>query len=147
PDDYAAKTAKVWKDGLAAWGQQPDRIKRYRDAVDVSIYTPGSTAGLPLTVLRSFSAPAPELLNDGEAMRERVSSAASGLLALLGIEADPLQSREHILLSTILDRSWRAGQDVDLSRLIRLIQKPNFDKVGVMDVESFFPSKDRFAFA
>ena len=147
PDDYSAKMAKVWKDGLAAWGQPQDRIKRFRDAVDISIYTPASNAGLPLTVLKSFSVPSPKVLQDSEAMRERVASAASGLLALLGIDADPLQSQEHILLSTILDRSWRAGKDVDLSGLIRLIQKPNFDRVGVMDVESFFPSKARFAFA
>ena len=146
-DDYSTKMAKVWKDGLAAWGQPQDRIKRYRDAVDISIYTPASSAGLPLTVLKSFSVPAQVILDNNESMRERVASAASGLLALLGIDADPLQSKEHILLSTILDRSWRAGKDVDLGSLIRLIQKPNFDKVGVMDVESFFPSKQRFAFA
>ena len=147
PDDYASKIAKVWKDGLAAWGQPPERIQRYRDAVDISIYTPASNAGLPLTVLKSFSVPPEAILNNSESMRERVASAASGLLALLGIDADPLQSREHILLSTILDRSWRAGKNVDLGMLIRLIQKPNFDKVGVIDIESFFPSKDRFTFA
>lgn len=146
-NDYAAKMAKVWKEGLEAWGQPQDRIKRFRDAVDISIYTPASNAGLPLTVLKSFSVPAQVILDNNEAMRERVASSASGLLALLGIDADPLQSKEHILLSTILDRSWRAGKDIDLGSLIRLIQKPNFDKVGVMDVESFFPSKERFAFA
>ena len=147
PDEYAAKTAKVWKDGLAAWGQPQDRIKRFRDAVDISIYTPASNAGLPLTVMKSFSVPNEKILNDSEAMRERVASSASGLLTLLGIDADPRQSREHILLSTILDRSWRDGKDVDLGALIRLIQKPTFNKVGVMDVESFFPSKERVAFA
>ena len=147
PEDYSAKMAKVWKEGLAAWGQPPERIKRFRDAVDISIYTPASNAGLPLTVLKSFSVPVPAILQNNEAMRERVASAASGLLALLGIEADPLKSREHILLSTILDKAWRAGTDVDLGSLIRLIQKPNFDKVGVMDLESFYSSKERFAFA
>lgn len=146
-DDYAAKMAKVWKEGLASWGQPPERIKRFRDAVDISIYTPASNAGLPLTVMKSFSVPSDKILNDSEAMRERVASAASGLLALLGVDADPLQSKEHILLSTILDRSWREGKDVDLGGLIRLIQKPNFAKVGVMDVESFYPSKERLAFA
>ena len=147
PDDYSVKMAKVWKDGLTAWGQPIDRIKRYRDAVDISIYTPASNAGLPLTVLKSFSVPPAAILENSESMRERVASAASGLLALLGSDADPMQSKEHILLSTILDRSWRAGKDVDLGGLIRLIQKPNFDKVGVMDLESFYPSKERFAFA
>lgn len=147
PDEYATKMAKVWKEGLAAWGQPPERIAKFRDAVDVSIYTPASNAGLPLTVLKSFNVPGEATLRNNEAMRERVSAAASGLLALLGIDADPMQSKEHILLATILDRSWREGKDVDLGTLIRLIQKPNFDKVGFMDVESFYPSKERFAFA
>ncbi len=147
PDEYSTKTAKVWKDGLAAWGQPPERIQRFRDAVDISIYTPASNAGLPMTVMKSFSVPNEKILNDTEAMRERVAASASGLLTLLGVDADPLQSREHILLSTILDRSWREGKDVDLGLLIRLIQKPNFNKIGVMDVESVFPSKDRVAFA
>ena len=138
PDDYSVRTAKAWKDGLAAWGQPQDRIKRFRDAVDISIYTPASNAGLPLTVLKSFSVPGPAILQNNESMRERVASAASGLLALLGIDADPLKSKEHILLSTIFDRSWRAGKDVDLGMLIRLIQKPNFDKVGVVDLGKLF---------
>jgi hypothetical protein len=147
PDEYATKMAKVWKEGLAAWGQPPERIAKFRDSVDISIYTPASNAGLPLTVLKSFNVPSEATLHNNEAMRERVSAAASGLLALLGIEADPMQSKEHILLATILDRSWRDAKDVDLGTLIRLIQKPNFDKVGFVDVESFYPSKERFAFA
>ncbi len=146
-DEYAAKMATVWKDGLAAWGQSPERIARFREAVDFSIYTPASNAGLPLTVLRSFAPPGESTLNNSEAMRERVTAAASGLLALLGIESDSLQSREHILLATILDRSWRDGKEVELGSLIRLIQKPGFDKIGFIDLESFFPAKDRFAFA
>jgi hypothetical protein len=147
PEDYSKKMATVWKDGLAEWGQPPERIARYRDAVDLSIYTPASNAGLPLTVMRSFAPPGEATLNNTEAMRERVTAAASGLLALLGVESDSLQSREHILLATIFDRSWRDGKEVDLGLLIRLIQKPGFDKVGFMDLESFFPSKDRFSFA
>ena len=147
PDEYSAKMATVWKDGLAAWGQPPERIARYRDAVDLSIYTPASNAGLPLTVMRSFAPPGEATINNSEAMRERVTAAASGLLALLGIDSDSLQSREHILLATIFDRNWRDGKEVELGTLIRLIQKPGFDKVGFMDLESFFPSKDRFAFA
>lgn len=146
-EEYAAKMSTVWKDGLAAWGQPPERIARFREAVDISIYTPASNAGLPLTVLRSFAPPGESTLNNSEAMRERVTAAASGLLALLGIESDSLQSREHILLATILDRAWRDGKEIELGSLIRLIQKPGFDKIGFIDLESFFPAKDRFAFA
>jgi hypothetical protein len=144
PDQLAGQTAREWREGLAEWGQPPDRIARFRDAADAAIYTPGSGSGLPLTVLRSFAAPAPAILNDSDALRERTSAAVSGLLALLGIDADPLRSREHILLSHLVDRAWREGRDLDMAALIRDIQAPPFDKIGVMDLESIFPAKDRF---
>ena len=113
----------------------------------MAIYTPGSSAGLPLTVLRSFNAPPPSLVEDAEAYRDRVASAVSGLLALLGVDADPIASREHILLSNLLDQSWRNGRDLDLPGLIHAVQSPTFDKVGVIDLETFYPAKDRFALA
>ncbi len=145
PDQLAEQTAREWREGLADWDQKPERIAKFRDAADAAIYTPGSAAGLPLTVLRSFAAPAPAILTDGDALRERTSAAVSGLLALLGIDADPLRSREHILLSHLVERAWREGRDLDMASLIRDIQSPPFDKIGVMDLESIFPAKDRFA--
>ena len=145
--EFADKTAETWKKGLADWDQSGARIKLLQDAVDMAIYTPGSSAGLPLTVLRSFDAPPPSLVDDAEAYRDRVASAVSGLLALLGIDADPIASREHILLSNLLDQSWRNGRDLDLSGLIHAVQSPPFDKVGVIDLETFYPAKDRFALA
>lgn len=147
PDEYAQRTAQMWKEGLAAWGQDGTRIQKLKSAAEISIYTPASNAGLPLTVLRSFTVPNAATLQSNEAMRERVSAAAGGVLALLGIDADPLQSREHILLSNLLDRSWRAGRDIDLAGLIRGIQQPPFDKIGILDLESFYPAKDRFSLA
>jgi hypothetical protein len=147
PQQLAVKTAELWKKGLADWGQDGARIQRLKDAVDIAIYTPGSNMGLPLTVLRSFDAPPPSTRDNNEAMREAVTAAASGLLGLLGIEADPLKSREHILIASILDRAWRDGKNLDMAALIRSIQSPSFDKVGVMDLESFFPAKERFELA
>src|SRR5262245_45044705 len=101
PDVHAAATAEAWRAGLAAWGQDGARIERLRSSVDLRIYTPGSSAGAPLTVLRSFSAPARELVDDADAFRERIQTTVSGLLALLGIDADPLRNREHILLASL----------------------------------------------
>jgi hypothetical protein len=143
PDEFAASQAKLWKEGLAKWGQGPERIRRYCDATERVIYTPGSSAGIPITVLKSFAAPPKELLDDGDAFRDRIASAASGLLALLGIDADPVRSREHILLSNLLETSWRARRDLDLSQLIRQIQQPPFGKIGAVDLESFFPAAQR----
>jgi hypothetical protein len=145
PEEYSAKIAETWKKGLADWDEQPERIQLFKDAVDISIYTPGSNAGIPLTVLRSFAAPPQAIIDNNDAMRERVSSAVSGLLSLVGIDADPLKSREHILISNLVDRSWREGNDLDLNQLIREIQKPPFRQLGAFDIESFFPEKDRFA--
>ncbi|MDF0676182.1 MAG: ATP-binding protein [Nitrospira sp.] len=145
--DYARGQAELWTKGLASWQQDGARIQRLRDAADVAIYTPGSNAGLPVSILKSFAAPAADVREDAELLRERISTTVTSLLGLLGIEADPIQSREHILLSTILDRTWKREEDLDLATLIQAIQSPPVSKIGVMDVESFFPSKDRFALA
>ncbi|PIE25505.1 MAG: ATP-binding protein [Planctomycetota bacterium] len=147
PEEHARAVASTWKQGLAEWGQDGERIRRFRNSCDLSIYTPGSSAGLPLNVLRSFSAPAPGLLADPEALADRVLSSVSGLLALLGIDADPVQSREHILLSTIVQSAWQAGRSLQLGDLIRAIAEPSFDKVGFFDLESFYPARERMALA
>jgi hypothetical protein len=142
-DEFAASQAELWRTGLAKWGEGPERIRRYQDSVERTIYTPGSSAGIPLTILKSFAAPPPEIVADGDAFRERVASSASGVLALLGIDADPVRSREHIFLSNVLDTAWRARRDLDIPQLIREIQQPPFDKVGIMDLETFFPGGER----
>ena len=145
--DYAAATAAAWKQGLAEWDQAPERIGKLRNAAEVSIYTPGAETGLPLSVLRSFAPPAAALLADAGALRDRVGSVVSGLLSLLGIEADPIASREHILLSNILEGAWRAGLSLDMTGLIQAVQKPAFDKLGAFDLETFFSAKDRLKLA
>ena len=146
-DDYAARTAAAWRDGLAQWDEEPARIARFRDAVDIAIYTPGSDAGLPLSVLQSFAPPTGAVATDAGALRDRIGAAVSGLLGLLGIDADPLKSREHVLLANIFDHAWRAGRTLDLAGIINAIQKPPFEKIGVFDLESFYPSKERAALA
>jgi hypothetical protein len=146
-DEYAAAQAQLWREGLADSGQTGDRIRRLREAAEFRIYTPGSEAGQPVSILSSFSAPAPEVVAETDLLRERVSSTATSLLGLLGIDPDPIQSREHILLSTILDHLWRQGAAVDLAGVIQAIQNPPVDRVGIIDLDAFFPSKERFAFA
>ncbi|MGH8314011.1 MAG: ATP-binding protein, partial [Steroidobacterales bacterium] len=146
-DDYAAQTAATWKKGLADWGQSPERIGRFKDAVDVAIYTPGSNAGISLSVLQSFAAPTGILATDTAALRDRIGAVVSGVLGLLGIDADPLKSREHILLANIFEEAWSAGRSLDMAGIINAIQKPAFDKVGVFDLETFFPAKDRLGLA
>ncbi|MEZ4331663.1 MAG: DUF87 domain-containing protein [Myxococcota bacterium] len=147
PDEFAAKQAESWRTGLASWGQAPSRIERLAAAADRVLYTPGSTAGVPLSILRALDAPPPAVVEDDEALRGRVGSSVSGLLGLVGIDADPIQSREHILLSNLVERAWREGRNLDLASLIHQIQKPPIERVGVFELETFFPAADRAALA
>ncbi len=146
-DEQAAAMSEQWRTGLAEWEQPIERIAKLRDAADMTIYTPGSTAGIPLSVLKSFAAPSAEVINSADAFRERVMATVSGILALLGIDADPIRSREHILLSNILSHAWQKGQTLDMASLIREIQSPPFAKIGVMELDSVFPPSDRLELA
>jgi len=146
-DEYAGGQAALWKKGLGQWGQTGARITQMRKNVDLAIYTPGSNAGMPVSVLQSFAAPDAALIEDADLYREHVQATATGILTLLGIDADPVTSREHILISRLLDHAWRDGRDLDIASLIAEIQSPPITKVGVMTLDSFFPAKDRFALA
>lgn len=143
--EFAAQQAELWRNGLAKWGQDGARIARLRDAADFAVYTPGSDAGIPLSVLSSFDAPPESTREDREAMRDHVASTVTGLLALAGIDADPVQSREHVLLANILQQAWANGEDLDLAALIARVQSPPIPKIGVLDLDTFYPAKDRFA--
>jgi hypothetical protein len=146
-DEYATAQAALWKKGLGDWGQTGERIAQLRSTVDMAIYTPGSNSGLPVSVLKSFAAPEPALSNDLDLYRERVRANATGILTLLGIDADPVASREHILVSQLLGHAWQEGRELDIAALIAAIQSPPFTTIGVMSVDAFFPEKDRFALA
>jgi len=147
PEAFAAKEAETWREGLARWGQSGERIARLKEAADFAVYTPGSEAGLPVSILSSLDAPPPGILEDGDLLRERVTTLVASLLSLLGIDADPVRGREPILLATIFDAAWRQGKGLDLAALIQQIQKPPVDRIGVMDLESFYPAKERFELA
>src|SRR5688572_483289 len=145
-DEFAAQQAKTWAAGLAQWGQDGARVQRLREAAEFVIFTPGSRAGRPVSILSSFAAPSPAEREDVELLAERASGTATSALVLAGVDAPP-RSREHSLVAALLSDAWRNGADLDLAALIREIQSPPFDKVGVVDLESFFPEKERFELA
>ena len=147
PDEFAASQAALWKKGLGEWGQNGKRIAQLRKNADLAIYTPGSNSGLSVSVLHSFDAPDQTLIDDIDLYRERVQATATGILTLLDMDADPVSSREHILISRLLDNAWREGRSLDVPALIGEIQNPPITKVGVMNLDSFFPAKDRFKLA
>jgi hypothetical protein len=145
PEEDARQQAALWQKGIADWGQGKDRIRRFREAVDIAIYTPGSAAGLPVSVLSSFAKP--QAIEDADVLQEYITNTTTSLLSLLGIQADPIRSKDHILIANILSAVWGKGQGLDMPGLIQLIQNPPLTQVGVFDLESFYPSKERYELA
>lgn len=147
PEEYAQQQAVFWKDQLSSWDQPPERIQKLKDAAEVRIYTPGGSAGIPVSLLQSFAAPPTSVQVDSEAFREKILVTATSLLTLVGWNGDPFTSREHILVSSILESSWSQGKSLSMAEMIGALQNPPMERIGVMDMESFFPSKERFGLA
>jgi hypothetical protein len=144
----AEETAAQWSKGLADWGLGREQILALKDAVDFGVYTPGSSAGTPVNILSSFAAPGLPWEDNREILREKISTIVTALLGLIGLtNIDPLRSREHILLSNILENAWSKDHSLDLTELILQTQKPPFERLGAFPVNSFFPEKDRFELA
>jgi hypothetical protein len=144
-EEHARRLAESWRQGLAESGQSPERIARLRASADFRIYTPGSEAGLSLSILQTFTAPKGTVT--AEALNQKVAATTTALLGLTGIAADPVQSREHILIAQLLLQAWKKGQDMDLAQLIAEIQAPTLRKIGTLDVDTFYPEKERLKLA
>lgn len=147
PGELAADTASSWKEGLAKSGITPERMSELRDGTEFTIYTPGSGAGVGLNVLGSMKVPKLDWETQGELIQDEIEAFVSSLLSLADIDADPVSSPEHILLSTIISTFWREGRDLDLATLVGQVPRPPFRKLGVFDVDTFFPEKERMALA
>jgi hypothetical protein len=149
PEDFApwvegadpAAVAKDWAEGLSGWEIGPERIAALKNSAEFTIYTPGSTSGVPLNLVGGLSRPREGA--DPEAVADEIEGFVSGLLTMVGIDADPLAGREHILLSNLIDNAWAAGQDLDLATLVTRVQDPPLRKLGVFDLEAFYPAADR----
>jgi hypothetical protein len=142
-DEYAQRTATIWRKGLEEAGIGADRIRALREAAEFAIYTPGSEAGIPLNVVGSLAAPTLSWDTEAETLRDEIEGTVTSLLGLVGIAADPLSSREHVLLSNLVENAWRAGQSLDLGTLIGQVQSPPLRKLGVFEIDAFFPAKER----
>ena len=144
----ATETAMLWRNGLNSWDIQPERIQRLSDSVHFSIYTPGSDAGIKISILSSLAAPEIPWEGNEEVLRERIGSTVTAILGLIGkTNIDPVRDREHILLANIFEHAWSQGKDLTLGELIMQTQSPPFEKLGVFDVGMFFPDKARFDLA
>jgi hypothetical protein len=146
-DEYSQYTADLWRNGLNSWGIDPSRIESLGNSADFTIFTPGSNAGFPISILSSLSSPDLNYEDNIELFREQITGTVAALLELVGVKKDPVRSREAVLLASIFDFYWSKNEDLDLERLIRSIQKPPFRKLGVFDIDTFYPEKDRFQLA
>jgi hypothetical protein len=146
-DAYAESIANKWKKGLGDWGQTQDRISLLKQSVDYTIYTPGSNSGIPINIMGSFAAPKVDFEEEAEMLRERIQGTVAALLGMIQNNADPVRSREGILLSNLFEHYWRLNEDLDLAKIIKGIQSPPMKQLGVFDIETFFPQKDRFDLA
>lgn len=147
-EEAAADTAALWRNGLAGWDIGSERLQALKDSAHFAVYTPGSDAGLPISILASFDYPGILWAGNEEALREKISSTVTALLGLVGLkDIDPVRSRERILLANIMEHAWKQEQNLSLSDLIRQTQSPPFAELGVFDVNTFYPEKERFDLA
>lgn len=147
-EQAAADAAALWRKGLAGWGIPPERLRELQGSAQFAVYTPGSDAGLPVSILASLQAPDLSWEGNREVLLEKISGTVTALLGLVGLtDVDPVRSREHILLANIFEHAWRLGRDLELSELILQTQTPPFEKLGVFDLNTFFPEKERFELA
>jgi hypothetical protein len=148
PEQLANDTASLWRQGLSDWQIGSQRIRALKESAQFAIFTPGSDAGLPVSILASLKAPNVPWDENREMLREQISSTVTAILGLAGLRnVDPVRSREHILLANIFEHAWSQGHDLGLGELIMQTQSPPFSKLGVFDVNTFFPEKDRFGLA
>ncbi len=147
PEALAEQQARLWREGLAKWDQDGARIRRLREKAEFALYTPGSSAGRGISILSSFAAPPVEIREDLELLNNTVQSTVSSLLGLVGVSGDPTRGREGILLATLFHNAWAKGRALQLTELIREVQEPPIQRVGVVNLDTFFPAKERLELA
>lgn len=138
-----AERAARWREGLASAGLDDAAIEELRERTRITVYTPGSTAGVPVSLLDRFDVPDGFEAMAPEDRSELVTGLVSAVLGLVDVDADPLTSREAILLANILTWAWERGQGVELPELIRAVAQPPFERLGVFELDEFYPSRSR----
>src|ERR1043165_8868400 len=94
-------------------------------------------------MLQSLEAPKGSFDAQEEDLRDEIAGIVAGLLGLVGIDADPLRSREAILLGTLIETAWRQGRGMSLETLIPAVADPPFERLGALPVETVYPRRER----
>jgi len=143
---YAVKISTMWKEGIESWGQDASRVHKFQN-VKKTIYTPGSSAGVSINIMSSLEKPPAEVMEDSDTFTSYLKSTTVSLLSLIGIVANPLDSKEYILLAQIITKAWLADEDISIESLIGKIISPSFKKIGVLPLNDFYTKDDRFKLA
>lgn len=144
--EFAQNTANLWKNGLERDFQNASRIEKFKNSADFTIYTPGSDAGVQISILSSFKAPNKEVIEDNDLLVSLINSTVSSILSLIEEKSDTT-SKESILISSIFMNYFKENKDLTLEELITLIVTPPFSKIGVFDLETFFAQSERLKLA
>ncbi|CAD7286253.1 ATP-binding protein [Campylobacter suis] len=140
----AQSESETWRNGIEATFQNLERVKTYKDSANFTIYTPKSSAGVGVALLSDFMCPN---IKDDESFSNYINSLAASVLSLVGINDEDMNSKEQLLVATIFDTKFKEGRDVSIAELIGFIATPPFSKIGVFDVEQFYPSSERMKLA
>lgn len=140
---FAADEARRWKAGLADWGIVPDRVRWMQMATKISVFTPGSDSGLPISILASLAAPREGWIGGEEGHREKINAITTALLALIGIQAEPVKDVEHVLIANIFEYNWSRGVSLTLQDLITQVQRPPFAQLGTLPVDQAISERAR----
>jgi len=81
-EQAATDTANLWRNGLAKWAIGPDRIKALKDSAQFTVFTPGSKAGIPLSILSSLEAPDLDWAFESDMIQKKISWTVTALLGL-----------------------------------------------------------------
>jgi hypothetical protein len=146
PLEYAKQISHMWEEGIESWGQNSERAEKLQ-TVSKTIYTPGSSAGVSINVMSSLEVPPMEVMEDSDTFTSYLKSTTVSLLSLVGIVADPLESKEYILLAQIVTKAWLNDEDINIEGLIGQIITPAFKKIGVLPLDDFYPKDARFKLA
>ena len=148
PEEYAEQLRRKYMEELSKWGVTPEKVKEYVENVKVTIYTPRSNAGIPLSIKPSLE-PIPNvrklLEEDPSVVYDAIDSIVSLLLRLAGYSEKSHQ--EQALVSQLIEYHWREGESLTLEDLISEIVNPPFRTIGSLRVDDFIPRKARLKLA
>jgi hypothetical protein len=140
---YASGLQKFYQGKVQEFGVDLEAAARFAK-VPVRIFTPKSSAGLPVGISPDLSAPegfAALLQKDPSSAADMLDLTSFALLRLAGYgEGD---RHEVTFVSALLEDAWKAGRSLSIKDLIRAIENPPISTVGSLHVSDVLADRDR----